>query len=376
MKGTIRRRGKNSWELRFDLPHGPDGKRRRQHVNVKGKKADAERKLRDTLASLDRGLPLDSRKVTVRDYMDRWLRDYAVPHTRPRTSERYASDIRLHISPSIGHLQLAQLRPADIQELEARLLDRGKSRRSVKHVHVVLKQALKHAARWGLIHYNPAEAVDPPKGSVHEIQPPNVEQVRAILVLASETPYGSALTFMARTGCRRSECLGLRWVDLDLDTGTASIVRSLQRVGKRGLVFQPPKSAKSKRRIALDGRTVDILRIHQGAQVLSKAELGNIYQEYGLVFPGQLGKPLDPATLTRNFIKLAKRAGLDGIRLHDLRHFHATLLLKNNTHLKVVQERLGHASIATTGNIYSHVAPEMQRDAAETFAVAMDAGGL
>ena len=372
MKGSIRRRSKNSWELTLDLGRDPQGKRQRKFVNVKGRKSDAERRLRELLASLDRGQPPDTGNITLADFLHRWLCDYAKPSTRPRTAERYESDVRLHIVPAIGHIKLTQLRPADIQSLEARLLAAGKGARSVKHIHAVLKEALKHAMRWGLVYWNATEAVDPPRVQYKEVQPPDASEVWRILGLGWQTPYGPALSFMARTGCRRSECLGLRWVDIDLDHGFASIVQTLQRVGRQGLVFQPPKSAKSRRSIALDAATVEMLREHQGSQVLMRMELGTSWHDRGLVFPGPLGEPLDPATLTRNFETVVKRAGLEGIRLHDLRHFHATTLLRNGTHLKVVQERLGHASIAITADTYSHVTPGLQEAAVEGFAEAME----
>ena len=176
------------------------------------------------------------------------------------------------------------------------------------------------------------------------------------------------LSFMASTGCRRGEALGLEWRHVDLENGTASIVQSLQRVGRTGLRFLPPKSTKSRRSIALDEDTVEMLRSHRGGQILTMAQLGSAYEDNGLVFPGPMGKPLDPATLTRNFEKLARRAGKRHVRLHDLRHFHASLLLKAGVHLKVVQERLGHSSIAITADTYSHVAPSLQREAADVFA--------
>lgn len=151
-----------------------------------------------------------------------------------------------------------------------------------------------------------------------------------------------------------------------------AIVRSLQRVDREGLVFMPPKSAKSRRAVALDVETVDMLRALRGRQILLAAELGDTYHDQGLVFPGSFGDPLDPGTLTHNFEKLVRKAGLRRVRLHDLRHFHATLLLQAGTHLRVVQERLGHSDIGVTANIYSHVAPTMQRQAAAAFSEAMD----
>ena len=135
-------------------------------------------------------------------------------------------------------------------------------------------------------------------------------------------------------------------------------------------MFVPPKSAKSRRAVALDAETVAMLRDIRGRQILVKAELGDVYRANGLVFPGPFGGALEPATLSRNFEKLARKAGLHHVRLHDLRHFHATLLLQAGTHLKVVQERLGHASIAITADTYSHVAPVLQKAAADASAKA------
>ncbi|MCH8088737.1 MAG: site-specific integrase, partial [Chloroflexi bacterium] len=346
--------------------------RRRHFVNVKGTKAEAHQRLREILASLDKGLPIDSCKVLVRAFLQRWLHDYAVPNTRPRTAERYESDIRLHISPALGHIPLSRLAPADIQAMEARLLARGQSARSVQHVHTVLKEALKHAMRWGLVYRNPAEGVDPPRPQRHEIQPPDADGVVQILRVAKETPYHAVFHFMAFTGCRRGEALGVRWRDVDLENGSAAIVQTLQRLKGRGLVFQPPKSSKSRRSIALDAQTIGLLRDHRGIQLLRQMEMGNGYDDQGLVFPNVLGGPLDPSVLTRNFERLARKANLQGLRLHDLRHGHAAGLIRANIHVRVVQERLGHASAAFTMQVYGHVAAGLQEEAAKSFAALME----
>jgi len=348
------------------------GKRQRRFLNVKGKKTEADRRLREVLASLDKGIPLNVGKLTVGEFLQRWYRDYVVPNTRPRTAYRYEGDIRLHMTPTIGHIPLTQLRASDVQQLEAGLLAEGMSPRSVRHVHAVLKKSLKHSMRWGLTHVNVADAVEPPRIQSKEVQPPSVEEVRCILKHAQDTPYVPALTFMARTGVRRGECLGLCWANVDLEHGTASIVQSLQRVIGRGLVFMPPKTTKSRRAVALDTTTVSMLRDLQGQQILMKAELGDTYHDNGMVFPGPFGDSLDPNALTRAFKRLSRAVGLDSTRLHDLRHFHATVLLQAGTHLKVVQERLGHSSIAVTADTYSHVVAGLQRQAVDMFSKAMD----
>ena len=371
MRGTIRKlknRRTTTWEVRVDVPPGSDGKRRMKSVSVRGTKRDADMKLRTLLSSLDKGLSPDGSKVTTSQYLDWWLQTYAIPNVRPRTSERYGSDVRLHISPVIGSIRLSNLRAGDAQVVLSRMLDRGYSRQSVRHCYRVMRLALKHAVEKGILQVNVTDAVKPPRLESIELELPSLEEVQHILELADTIPYRSALSFMVHTGCRRGEALGLEWRHVDLENGTASIVQSLQRVGRTGLRFLPPKSTKSRRSIALDEDTVEMLRSHRGGQILTMAQLGSAYEDNGLVFPGPMGKPLDPATLTRNFEKLVRRAGKSHIRLHDLRHFHASLLLKAGVHLKVVQERLGHSSIAITADTYSHVAPSLQREAADVFA--------
>ena len=172
----------HSWELRYYVVE--NGRKERKSTYVKGNEVDAQRKLREIGAAVDRGVPITASRITVAEFLERWLRDYVTPNTRPRTAQRYESDIRLHITPAIGHLQLAHLRAPDIQQLKAELLANGKATSSVRHVLVLLKEALKHALRWGLINVNVADAVDLPKLEQREIQPPSVEEVRDILALA------------------------------------------------------------------------------------------------------------------------------------------------------------------------------------------------
>ena len=370
MRGTIRKlknRKTTTWEVRVDMPSGADGKRRMKSVSVRGTKRDADMKLRTLLSSLDKGLSPDGSKASTSQYLDWWLQTYAIPNVRPRTSERYGSDVRLHISPVIGSIRLSNLRAGDAQVVLSGMLHRGYSRKSVRHCYRVMRLALKHAVEKGILQVNVTDAVKPPRLESTELDLPSLEEVQHILELADSTPYGSVLRFTVSTGCRRGEALGLEWRHLDLENGSASIVQSLQRIGRTGLQLVPPKSAKSRRSIALDEHTVEMLRAHRGGQILTMAQLGSAYEDNGLVFPGPMGKALDPATLTRNFEKLARCAGKSHVRLHDLRHFHASLLLKEGVHLKVVQERLGHSSIAITADIYSHVAPSLQREAAEVF---------
>jgi integrase len=368
MKGSIRKRSKTSWELNIDLGRDANGKRLRKFVNVRGKRADADRKLREILSQLDKGIPFGNDKTTVAEFLDNWMTTYVVPNTRPRTAEGYEGIVRNHLKPHLGHVQLAKLQPVDIQSMESSILESGLSARTVQHIHRVLHEALKHAMKWGLIWRNPAEAVDVPKVQPTEIHTPETATILRLIDSAKSTPYYPAYHLMAFTGCRRGEILGLRWEDVDLDRSQISIV---QRVKGQGIIFQPPKSSKSRRLIALDEVSVDVLRAHKVQQLEYRLQLGSVWAEYGLVFPGRTGLPLDPPAFSRSWKNLVTKAGFQNIRLHDLRHFHATLLLKEGTHPKVVQERLGHANISVTLDTYSHVVPSMQTEAANVFAAAM-----
>jgi len=179
---------------------------------------------------------------------------------------------------------------------------------------------------------------------------------------------------MAHTGLRRGEALGLRHQDLNLETGLISIVQTVGRSLYKGVIIEPTKTTYSRRNVDLDDDTVAVLRAHIGKQLLNRMELEEAYKDHGLVFPDQLGNPLNPMALTRAFQSFAMRLGLIGAKPHDLRHFHASVMLQNGQSLLLVSKRLGHASIATTGDIYGHLLPGWQKEAANAFAKTMREG--
>ncbi len=252
--------------------------------------------------------------------------------------------------------------------MESRLLESGLSPSTVHHIHTALAKALKDAMRQGLIHRNVCQAVQPPSPGRYEVEVPDAQAIRDILALAASTPYATVLHFMAYTGVRRGEAVALKWGNIDLDRAIASITEAAQRFKGKGIVFKPTKSSAGRRGISLDPSTVDILRAHRGNQLLLAADLGGELDDMGLVFPSPFGGPVDPSVITRNFKKLARKAGYPGLRLHDLRHGHAAGLMKVGAYPNVVQERLGHASAAFTLQVYGHVSAGMQEQAAADFA--------
>ena len=376
MEGSLRRRGKNSWEFTIEQGRGADGKRHRKYVSFKGNKGQAQQKLRDLLQAQYNGIPIVTDKITVSQWLSRWMTEYLLPNVRQKTIERYQGIIDLHIVPAIGHVVLAKLTPSEIQGMEGELTAKGMAPKGVELVHTVISGAYKYALRMEVVWRNPAKAVTPPKVTRREVEPPEIARVRQLLGLAEQEdhPLFPAIHLIAYSGLRRGEALGLRHQDINLEAGTISIIQSIGRSLMQGIVVEPTKTNAGRRAVDLDDGTIDVLRAHIGKQLLHRMEREGLYQDNGLLFPGHLGMPVNPMTLTRVFQSYAKRLGMDGTRLHDLRHFHASVMLQNGASLLLVSRRLGHASVATTGDVYGHLMPGAQKEAANVFAQVMEQG--
>jgi len=368
MRGSIIKRYKGSYTIVLNLGIDPQtGKRRQQWISIKGTKKDAEKKLAELLHQLDTGTFIKPGKATLREFLERWLTDYAKPNLSPRGYERYESIVRVHLIPNLGRILLTQLRPEHLQKHYSTKLNGGLSARTVRYHHVVLHKALQTAVKWGMVGHNVADGVDVPRARHTEMQTWDEDDVRRFLEAAKNSPYYALFYISLFSGARRSEVLGLRWQDVDFMLGQIYINRSLHHLKNGSYVFTQPKSAKSRRTIALPPSAILVLKEHRGKQELEQAMLGVLLTGDDLVFSTPEGKPLRPNTVSRAWTMLASRAGVRSIRLHDARHTHASLLMKQGVHPKVVMERLGHSTIATTLDIYSHVAPGLQEAAAKRF---------
>ena len=376
MKGSIRQRTPGSYELTIDLGRDALGKRRRKFVTIQGTKSTAQRELRRLLSTLDRGIDLPSERITVRQWLDRWLQDVIVPHRRQATAGRYRSIIALHIAPAIGHIELAKLGPAHVHAMEARLLSSGMSPQGVQLVHVVLSGAVKHALRMELIQRNPVSLVAPPPSARREIPPPDIGAVRRALDLARDEGHHlhAAIHLIAYTGLRRGEALGLSWPNVDLDSGHVSIEASLIRAGRQGLILQPPKTHSGRRIVDLDEGTANVLAEHRADQDRLKDAMRGAYLERGRVFANERGDWINPMQLTRAIKRLGSRVGHPQMTVRSLRHFHASVALQTGQNIVVVSKRLGHANVSITSDIYAHALPGWQRQTADAFAQAMQKG--
>jgi integrase len=319
--------------------------------------------LKKTLAQIDEGLTFDAAQATVRSYLKHWL-ETVKPQLRPETYRHYTHIVLRYVTPELGDIKLKDLRPDHIQALYAARREAGTSESMMDYLHSVLRRALGHAFKWGLIPRNPVSVVESPKPKRVEMKVWDADQVR-IFLNATEGDRFEALYLMAvTTGMRMGELLGLRWSDLDWETGRLHVQRQLQHVVGEGLVLVEPKTRTGRRPIALGPSMLAKLLVHRERQQQERLFSGEDWQEHGLIFPSLVGTPKGPSELRREFKRLAKQAGLPEIRFHDLRHTAATLMLQQGVHPKVVQERLGHSSINITLDIYSHVFPNLQEDAA------------
>ena len=367
MKGHIQQRGKDTWRVIYDAPPGPQGQRRQRSVTVHGAKRDAQAKLRKVLTSLDHGDYMEPTNETVGSFLDRWMETYAQSNTSLRTQRDYWGIIRRYLRPVLGSVQLAALRPDHILALHAQLYDRGLSSRTVLHVYRVLSEAMSHAVKWRLVGRNICAAVDPPRAERKEMVALDREGITRFFDAANESPYRDVYFLALYTGLRRSEALALKWPQVDLERGYVSVVEGLHRLPGRGLVLLSVKTAKSRRRVAISQEVIDLLHGIRGQQMAQQVSAGSGWQDSGFVFTRSDGRPFDPEKVSKGFATIRKAAGLPHVRLHDLRHAHASLMLQAGENPKVVSERLGHASVQITMDVYAHVLPGAHEQAAERF---------
>jgi integrase len=349
---------KNLWVAKLSLP---DGKR-------KTKYGKTQREVRDWLITarkaMQDGIFVENDTITVSQFLNRYLDDYAVHSLRPSTIASYRHNIKNHIIPVIGHIKLSQLRADHLHALYNQKLEEGLSPKTVQNLHSIVHRTLNKAVKWGLVNYNISDKAEAPKYQKKEMKTWTGEQVKRFLSYMENDRWWTLYVLACGTGMREGEILALRWQNVNLDEGHLKVVQALQAVKGYGLIFVEPKSKKSRRMVVLPEFVVEALSIHKERQAgLRKSPK---WTEHGLVFTTNVGTPINPRNLIRHFKKKIGEADLPEIRFHDLRHTTATLLLESNTHPKIVQELLGHSSIILTLDQYSHVIPTLQQEAAKS----------
>jgi integrase len=367
-------------------------------------------RLRKALDKAEQGIPFADERQTVEQFLTRWLADVARARVRPRTFDGYDSAIRRLVLPHIGKRPLVKLTPQATQSWLRDLDAAGVPVSQQRYARIVLRAALNTAIRWRLVTQNVAELVDPPRAVSREIQPLTPEQARGLLDAVAGQPLEGFVAVALGCGLRLGEALGLKWEDVDVSAGTLQVRRALQRFGgdsakRRPLVAErkrlrralsetkdkaerrtirqaiaelrskvravktsaqlvEPKSARSRRMIALPAVTIAALKAHRKRQLESRLAAGDGWQDTGHVFTSPIGTAADPHNLHKQFRAVLTTAELPIVRIHDLRHSCATLLLAQGVDPRTIMQTLGHSQVSLTLNTYAHVLPSLQRDAA------------
>ena len=301
--------------------------------------------------------------LLVSDYFDQWLA-HARTRVRIKTWEGYESLLRRHARPALGPFALLHVTPLIVQGLYGDLMkgDHPLSAGTVLNLHLVLTQAFGQAVRWGIIDRSPTSGAQPPRPRRSEPVVVDTALAHRLLEAVAGTPYSLPAAIALGTGMRRGEILALRWSDLERDLSVAYVRRSVHPV-RDGLAYELPKTKRSRRAVVLPQYLATLLTVHREDQ-LSRRSRSRPW-EHDLVVDDGKGRPMHPDSLSGGWRRTLRQAGLPQVRFHDLRHAHATLMLQQGIHPKIVSERLGHASIGITLDTYSHVLPSMQAEAAE-----------
>ena len=386
MNGSVVKKGKR-WYVITEGPRDRDtGKRKRDWTRGFRTKREAEAERVEILRRKHRGTFVERSSQTLGDYLTQvWLPSTAAS-VRPSTLQSYEQTIRSYILPRLGTPRLQEVTAPTINSLYAYLLRKGRvrqpgglSKKTVRNVHVVLHKALQDAVEWSLLSVNPASKARPPtpdQAPSRDLITWSVSELRRFLDHAhlSAPALFPAILTTAATGMRRGEVLGLRWRDVDLDGRRLSIRQTLISVSYE-IRYSTPKTKRGRRSVTIDHHTVAALREHRASQLRQRLTAGPAWEDSDLVFCQADGTPIHPDYFSHAFTRIVETSGLPRIRLHDLRHTHATLALQAGIHPKVVSERLGHANTSITMDIYSHVTPSMQEEVAELVSGLLFDGG-
>jgi integrase len=354
------------WRITVELGRNPKtGRRKRKYKTVKGTKKKAQKVMLEMIKKYEQGNFSEAENITVKEYLKKWLYEYKKNDVSKRTFIDYKTIISNHLIPYLGNLKLKRLEERHIIKYQNDKLENGRldgkgglSKRSVQYHHRVLSQALKHAVSpYKFIQKNPCRGVKAPYPKQPEIHPLSQQEANQLLdKFENEFSFYTIIYVALYTGLRRGELLALRWKDLDLDNNRLFIRRSVNEIRGEGLIYKDPKTEDSKRTVDFDEDVTALLKRYLKKQF-------RYYNKEEIVFLHEDGRKIRPDLLTKKFKRKIREMGKPKTRFHDLRHTHATWLLKLGENPKVVQERLGHHDVTITLKIYSHVVPSMQKSA-------------
>jgi integrase len=325
MRGHLQERGNDAWRLKVYLGRSADGRKRYVEKSFHGGRREAERELARMVVDVDDGRFVAAAPMTFGELLDRWLAVKKL-NVEPSTLKSYEWIAARYLRPALGDRKLAAIRPMELDHLYSTLHAGGLSSRTVRICHTVVRQSLEQARKWGLIARSPAVDATPPSQRRHEITPPTVGQVRELLdaARATDPDFATYLWVLAATGCRRGEGCALRWSDVDFERGEVVIRRSIAMAD--GVPYEKGTKTHQARRVALDAATQDVLRAHRLRMRERALACGTTVAEGAYLFADLEGRPWRPDVCTNRFGRLRSGLGMSSVRLHDLRHFVATVL--------------------------------------------------
>lgn len=361
-EGAISQRKDGRWMGRLDL--GWQGGKRIRRVYYGATRTEVAGKLSKGKAEEQAGVdPIRDVRLTVGKFLEHWLENTARPRVRPKTYRFYEFAVRLHLVPALGRIRVAELTTEQVETFLSRKLRDGLSARTVHHLRAILRGALADAVKRDHARRNVAALADPPRMDEKEPTIISPEAAQTIIESVKEDRLEALFVTAIASGLRQGELLALRWQDLNLEKGTVAVNGALQRIGGE---FQrvAPKTRRSARTIALPSFAVDALHSHKDRQEFERKRAESGWHESGYVFTQANGEPLHGSNVTRRLHDLLPKE-LRQVTFHQLRHAYASLLVALGVHPRVVMEALGHSNISLTMNLYSHVVPALQRDAAD-----------
>ncbi|MGG3571094.1 site-specific integrase [Bacillus gobiensis] len=358
-----------TYSFTIELGRDPITKKRKQ-ITRRGfaTKREAEKVANEIENQINKDTYIVDSKMTLKEYLNKWLDLAAKRKVRETTFTNYKRAIDYRVIPVLGHFQLSELKSTHFEQFINSLIQDGLSERYIEYIYTVLYGALEKAVDWELIIKNPLKKVDIPRGRRRKTITWSREELNRFLDHAkfSDITYYMAFKLDAYTGLRRGELLGLKWSDVDFSENRINVSRSLI-YDKQGFRFGPVKTEKSERSVKVDKKVMEELRSYKAKQSELKMAIRSEYDDQNLIFARKDGQPIYFRTFTTVFNRSIKEANVPKIRVHDIRHTHATLMLEAGASLKDVQERLGHSSIQMTGDIYAHVTPVMQEKSSQAF---------
>ena len=364
MTGQLIKRSEKTWLVRIFLGRDADGKRKYFNKTIHGTKKDAQKYLTAKTREKDLGVFVEPASIAFDNFLDRWLEEIARNKLRARTFDNYESLLNCHVRKILGAKKLSDIQAYEVQKLYNDMKKANYSPKTIRHVHNVLSPAFKQAIKWKMLIQNPCDLCELPRMEKPEMMYFTPQETAKFLDAAKDDKYFPVFLVAIETGMRPEEYLGLQWKDVNFDNDSLSVRRALVVKKGGGFIFTEPKTKKSRRSIPISNTVKKALKEHRRKQLEEKIKLGAAYENLDLVFASEIGTPLLHGNLLRRHFKpIRDKAKLPKIRMYDLRHTTATLLLSAGENPKVVSERLGHASIVLTLDTYSHVLPTMQKTA-------------